>query len=173
MTPGELLVRTDSLMAGYSKRPDATAAAIDADGWYHTGDEVRFRDDGNMVFVGRLSDMFKSGGCNVYPREIELCLEDHPAVALAAVVGVADEVFDEVGRAHLLLDHPVSTDEPLDHCRTHLANYGPTWPIPDPPGQLRTHRANYKVPKRIILHDTLPMLAVSKIDKVALRRIPV
>ncbi|MBT5851103.1 MAG: long-chain fatty acid--CoA ligase, partial [Acidimicrobiaceae bacterium] len=146
---GEMLVRCDFLMKEYWNRPEATAAAIDSDGWYRTGDLLRQRDDGRYVFLGRNSDMFKSGGYNVYPREIEDCLEEHPAVALAAVVGVPDELFQEVGHAHVVLSGDAAPDAIIEHVRSHLANY--------------------KVPKAVFVHEQLPMLAVGKVDKVALR----
>ena len=146
---GEMLVRCDFLMKEYWNRPEATAAAIDSDGWYRTGDLLRQRDDGRYVFLGRNSDMFKSGGYNVYPREVEDCLEEHPAVAMAAVVGVPDELFQEVGHAHVVLSGDAAPDAIIEHVRSHLANY--------------------KVPKAVFVHEQLPMLAVGKVDKVALR----
>ena len=146
---GELQVRGDWMMAGYWNLPDATAEAIDTDGWLHTGDLAVMRPDGCLSIVGRLSEMFKTGGYNAYPREIEICLEDHPAVRIAAVVGVPDPVFDEVGHAFVVAEADTSADELRDYCRTRLTNY--------------------KVPKAIHLRDALPMLAVGKIDKKSLK----
>ena len=146
---GEILVRGDWTMAGYWNRPDATADTIDADGWLHTGDLAVMRPDGNVTIVGRLSEMFKSGGYNVYPREIELCLEDHPAVQMAAVVAVADQVFDEVGHAFVVTSDETGVEDLRAHCIGRLARY--------------------KVPKAFHLLEELPMLAVGKIDKKALR----
>lgn len=96
--------------------------------------------------------MFKSGGYNVYPREVELSLEQHPAVALAVVVSVPDPLFDEVGWAYLLLKAGagVTAEELQAWCK----------------GQL----VNYKVPKRFIFREALPLLPVGKVDKLALRR---
>ena len=146
---GELLVRCGFLMKEYWNRPEATAAAFDGDGWYQTGDVLQRRGDGRYVFLGRNSDMFKSGGYNVYPREVEDCLEEHPAVAMAAVVGVPNELFGEVGHAHVVLSGEASADEIIEHVKSHLANY--------------------KVPKAVLVHRQLPMLAVGKVDKVMLK----
>jgi acyl-CoA synthetase (AMP-forming)/AMP-acid ligase II len=149
---GEIHVRGDWLMAGYWNRPDATADAIDADGWLHTGDLAVLRPDGNVSIVGRLSEMFKSGGYNVYPREVERCLEDHPAVQMASVVSIPDPVFDEVGHAFVVADadgDAAALAAVLDaHCRERLANY--------------------KVPKAIHVRDDLPRLAIGKVDRRAL-----
>ena len=152
---GEIHIRGHCMMVGYWNRPEATAAAIDKDGWLHSGDIGLRRPDGNFQIVGRMSDMFKSGGFNVYPREIEMMLETHPAVAMAAVIGVPDDLFGEVGHAYLLLrtdDQP--SGEPAES---------------DVASWCRERLANYKVPKRFHLRRKLPMLPVGKIDKVALR----
>jgi acyl-CoA synthetase (AMP-forming)/AMP-acid ligase II len=95
--------------------------------------------------------MFKSGGFNVYPREIEMLLETHPAIAMAAVIGLPDALYGEVGHAYLLLQPEAQLEERrlADWCKERLANY--------------------KVPKRFHLRRHLPMLPVGKIDKVALR----
>ena len=89
------------------------------------GKQALWREDGNIELVGRLSEMFKSGGYNVYPREIELTLEQLPAVAMAAVIGVPDQLYQEVGHAYVLLepDQSVTEDELRAHCKDHLANY--------------------------------------------------
>ncbi len=92
---GEVLVRGYQVMAGYFELPDATAAAIDADGWLHTGDLGSMDADGNLRIQGRLKELIIRGGENIYPREIENIIASHPAVAAVAVVGVADPVFGE------------------------------------------------------------------------------
>ena len=151
--PGEILARHPAQMLGYHNRPDATAAAFTPDGFLRTGDVAVRRPDGVLRIVGRRSDMFKSGGYNVYPREIELCLEDHPAIAVAAVIGVPDAVYSEVGYAYLLArsgqPHP-GEDELRAWCRERLANY--------------------KVPKSFFVRDELPLLPIGKVDKQALKR---
>ena len=146
---GEIQVKGDFTMAGYWRLPEATAAAFTDDGWMRTGDLAVRRDDGYIRIVGRMSEMFKSGGYNVYPREIELALESHPDVAMAAVVSIPDPTFQEIGIAY------VTGGDALD------------------PGALRSFirdsLANYKIPKEIIVLDELPMLPIGKVDKPALR----
>ena len=149
---GELQFHGELMMLGYWNRPEATDGAFTEDGWLRTGDTGFWREDGNIELVGRLSEMFKSGGYNVYPREIELTLEQLPAVAMAAVIGVPDQLYQEVGYAYVLLepDQSVTEDELRAHCKDHLANY--------------------KVPKRFFTRTELPMLAVGKVDKQVLKR---
>ncbi len=97
---GEIAIRGHNVMKGYWNRPDATAAATDADGWFHTGDLARVDDEGDYFIVDRSKDMIIRGGYNVYPREIEEVLYEHPAVREAAVVGVPDDMLgEEVGVA--------------------------------------------------------------------------
>ena len=146
--PGEIQVRGDFIMLGYWNRPEATREAIDDEGWLHTGDLAVERPDGAIKLIGRLKEMFKSGGYNVYPREIEIALEAHPAVRLAAVISVPDPLYVEVGHAFVVADG-VSDDELREHCRARLANY--------------------KVPKRFTVATDLPLLPIGKIDKRALK----
>ena len=101
--PGEVLVRGETVMRGYLDDPEATAAAIDADGWLHTGDLGTFDADGYLRIVGRIKDMFIVGGFNAYPAEIENLLLRHPRIAQAAVIGVPDERLGEVGMAFVVL----------------------------------------------------------------------
>jgi acyl-CoA synthetase (AMP-forming)/AMP-acid ligase II len=149
---GEIEVRGLCRMVGYWRRPEATAAMLRDDGWAATGDLGLRRPDGLYRIVGRLSDMFKSGGFNVYPREIELALETHPEVALAAVVGVPDPLYGEVGWA-FVQPVPGSRPEPAA-----LAAYA------------RGRLADFKVPKRIEVRERLPLVAVGKVDKAALKQ---
>jgi acyl-CoA synthetase (AMP-forming)/AMP-acid ligase II len=144
---GEIQVNGDFVTLGYWNRPDATPDLFTPDGWLRTGDLAVLRPDGAYRLIGRLKEMFKSGGYNVYPREIELVLERHPDVAMAAVVGVPDPLYQEVGHAFVMV-HPgrQPTPEALEaHCRAELANY--------------------KVPKRFVVAAELPMLPIGKIDK--------
>jgi acyl-CoA synthetase (AMP-forming)/AMP-acid ligase II len=99
---GEIQVRHPGVFAGYLGRPGATREVFTDDGFLRTGDIAVRRDDGTLKLVGRRSDMYKSGGSNVYPREIELCLERHPRVAIAAVVSVPDPLYSEVGHAFVV-----------------------------------------------------------------------
>ena len=147
---GEVQVRHPHPFAGYLDNPQASAACFTADGWMRTGDLARIRDDGYLVFCGRSKEMFKSGGFNVYPREIELALEDLPQVRAAAVIGIDDETWGQVGHAFVELAGPAEPAELL------LA--------------LRGRLANYKVPKGLSVLRTIPRIGVSKIDRLALAR---
>ena len=100
--PGEILVRGYTLMRGYLDDPEQTAAAIDADGWLHTGDIGVLRADGNLVITDRKKDMFVVGGFNVYPAEIENVMSAHPAIGQVAVVGMPDDRLGEVGIAYVI-----------------------------------------------------------------------
>jgi long-chain acyl-CoA synthetase len=121
---GEIVIRGHNVMKGYWKRDDATAEAI-RDGWFHTGDMARVDEDGYFFIVDRKKDMIIRGGYNVYPREIEEVLYEHPAVREAAVVGVAhDELGEEVGAAIALKDGESATaDELRDFVKENVAAY--------------------------------------------------
>jgi acyl-CoA synthetase (AMP-forming)/AMP-acid ligase II len=149
---GEIQARGRWIMRGYFNQPDATAEAFTADGWFRTGDVAELRSDGNWRLVGRTKEMYKSGGFNIYPREIEICLEEHPAVALTAVLGVPDPLYGEVGHAFVQsVAEAVPEAEALDAwCRERLANY--------------------KIPKTFEIMDPLPTLPIGKIDKQSLRK---
>jgi acyl-CoA synthetase (AMP-forming)/AMP-acid ligase II len=147
-TAGEVQARSRLNLLGYWRRPDATAEAFTADGYFKTGDLAVRRPDGRYRIVGRLKEMYKSGGYNVYPREIEATLERHPAIALAAVVATPDPLWDEVGVAYVVPREATTAAELERHCRAHLANY--------------------KVPKRFVIADELPLLPIGKVDKRAL-----
>lgn len=149
---GEVCIRHPSVMAGYYNRPEATAAVFTADGWLRTGDRGLLREDGNLLLVGRYREMFKSGGYNIYPREIELALESHPAVATAAVVSRPDADFQSMGVAYVEAEPgaAVTAGELRTWCRERLAGY--------------------KVPKDISVLDRLPLLPVGKINRPLLAR---
>ncbi len=151
---GEIQIQGPTVMSGYLGLPEATAAAYTADGWLRTGDIGERQPDGYYRITGRLREMFKSGGYNIYPREIELVLEKHPGVEMAAVVSLPDPVYNEIGHAWVLVragdPRAPSAEELLVLCREHLANY--------------------KVPKLIHVRENLPMLPIHKLDKVALRQ---
>jgi fatty-acyl-CoA synthase len=143
--PGdELLVRGPNVFPGYWRNPEATAATL-AGGWLHTGDVVEVDDEGYVTIRGRLKEMFISGGENVYPAEIESVLHDHPRVQDAAVVGVPDETWGEVGAAFVVADGEVSEQELLAFCRERLARF--------------------KVPKSVHLVEALPRNSMGKIQK--------
>jgi len=122
---GEVLLRGPNVMLGYLDDAEATALAIDADGWLHTGDVGRLDERGYLTITDRLKDMYICGGFNVYPAEVEQALAGHPAVAESAVIGVPDGRLGEVGRAFVVL-RPGATatgDDLIDFCRGRLANY--------------------------------------------------
>lgn len=148
---GELQVQKEYCMQGYLRDGAATAEAFTADGWLKTGDMATQDPDGYFRLVGRIKEMYKSGGYNVYPREIEVVLEQHPQVLMSAVVPVDDDLYQQVGHAYLVpkIDASISEEELNQWCRERLANY--------------------KVPKRIFIRTTLPMLSIGKVDKFALR----
>jgi acyl-CoA synthetase (AMP-forming)/AMP-acid ligase II len=148
---GEIQVRARYAMTGYFNRPDATREAYTADGWLRTGDTAILRADGNIEFVGRRSEMFKSGGYNVYPREIELALEEHDEVEMSAVIGVPDRLYGEVGWAYVV----ACTGSNLD------GESLKSW--------CQQRLANYKIPKRFLVVDRLPMLPIGKADKMCLK----
>jgi len=146
---GELCIAGPQVMQGYWNRPDESAKVLrtDADGrvWFHTGDIASIDQDGFTTIVQRKKDMIIVDGFNVYPSEVETVLYLHPAVRLAAVIGIPDEYHGEVVKACVALKEgaPTTPDELIAHCKTALAPY--------------------KVPKQVELRDTLPMSAVGKI----------
>jgi fatty-acyl-CoA synthase len=149
---GELLIRGPNITPGYWNRPDATADAIRADGWLHSGDVARCDEDGQYFIVDRWKDMYISGGENVYPAEVEKVLEQHPAIAEVAVVGMPDDKWGEVGKAY----------------------YGvhPDQDAPDPEALrafCRERLAGYKVPKAFERVEALPRNALGKVTKQELR----
>jgi len=149
---GELCARGYLVMRGYHDAPEATAAAIDAGGWYHTGDLASMDGRGYLRIEGRIKDMIIRGGENIYPREIEDALFAHPAVAEAAVIGVPDETWGEVVAAYV--------------------RPAPGQPAPSP-GELRAHcrehLAPYKTPQHWVFVDAFPMTPTGKIQKFKLR----
>jgi acyl-CoA synthetase (AMP-forming)/AMP-acid ligase II len=149
---GEICVATEQLMAGYWKRPDATAAAIGDDGWLRSGDGGHLDDDGYLFVTDRIKDMIISGGENVYPAEIERVLAEHPAVADVAVIGVPDDRWGEVPKAVVVAAAGQTVDEAglLSFCREQLASY--------------------KCPKSVDVLDELPRNATGKILKKDLRK---
>ncbi|MDT8307016.1 MAG: long-chain fatty acid--CoA ligase [Anaerolineae bacterium] len=148
---GEILIRGHNVMKGYYDRPEESAEALRG-GWLHTGDIGRFDEDGYIYIVDRVKDMIIRGGFNVYPREVEEVLMTHPAVSLAAVIGVPDEQYGEEVKAFIVLkeDAPEITAEELR-----------AW--------AKENMADYKYPREIEFRDTLPMNATGKILKRDLR----
>lgn len=146
---GEVEVRTPFGMLGYWEDPAASAAAVSVDGWRRTGDVGVLSPDGDLALRGRVHDIFKSGGYNIYPPEIEAALESHPRILQAAVIGAPDPLYGMAALAFVVADGAAPS---ADDLRLHL----------------RARLANYKVPKRFVVVEALPRLPVGKIDKQAL-----
>jgi len=122
--PGEIVLRGENIFKGYFKNEGATAHAFRG-GWFHTGD-IGYRDrDGFFFIVDRKSDMIIRGGENIYPREIDEVLYQHPSVAAAAAVGVTDDLYGEEVAAFVVLKEGVqaSAEEIIEHCRARLADF--------------------------------------------------
>ena len=151
---GELLVRGEFVMRGYLDDPEATAEAIDADGWLHTGDVGVLDEAGNLRITDRLKDMYISGGFNVYPAEVEQVLMRLDGVADVAAVGVPDERMGEVGKAFV-----VRADSPTGEALT----------ADDVIAFARAHLANFKVPRQVEFTGPLPRNLSGKVLKKDLR----
>ncbi|HOJ43110.1 MAG TPA: AMP-binding protein, partial [Syntrophorhabdaceae bacterium] len=121
---GEIIVKSKSIMVGYWNKPDYTKETI-VDGWLHTGDMGYYDEKGYMYIVDRKKDLIITGGENVYPREVEEILYQHPSVMEAAVIGVPDEKWVERVHAVIVLkkDARVTGDEIIDFCRERIAKY--------------------------------------------------
>jgi fatty-acyl-CoA synthase len=141
---GELLVRGPNVFAGYWRNEEATAATL-AGGWLHTGDVVERDEEGYFWIKGRVKEMYISGGENVYPAEVESVLHEHPRVADAAVVGVPDETWGEVGVAFVVAHGGLAEDELIAFARERLARF--------------------KVPKAVRFVDELPRNSMGKVQK--------
>ena len=148
---GEVLVKGANVTPGYWNNEPATRAAFTADGWLRTGDVGRLDADGYVTIVDRIKDMFISGGENVYPAEVERALLAHPEVQEAAVIGVSDERWGEVGRAFVVprADARPEPERLRAFCRERVAGY--------------------KVPKTILVVADLPRTAAGKVQKHLLR----
>jgi fatty-acyl-CoA synthase len=153
---GELCVRGYNVMKGYYNDPSATSAAIDPDGWLHTGDEASIDGNGFVRITGRIKDLIIRGGENISPKEIEDCLREHPAVADAYVYGLPDQFFGEQVAAAVRLrteaaaeSHFRSSEELIVWCASRLARF--------------------KVPKYVRFVTDFPMTASGKIQKYKLR----
>ena len=149
--PGEILGRSYMVTQGYYKKPEDTARALDADGWFHTGDMGVMRSDGHLRFLGRYKDMLKIGGENVDPMEVEGFLMSHAAIRMAAVVGVPDARLSEVVVAFVQVEPggKLTEREVIEHCRGRVASF--------------------KTPRHIAFVDEFPMTSTGKIQKVKLR----
>jgi fatty-acyl-CoA synthase len=149
---GELCTRGYLVMKGYDREPDATARAIDRDGWLHTGDLSTMRPDGYFRITGRLKDMIIRGGENIYPREVEEFLYTHPKIADVQVVGLPDEKLGESVAVWIRLKtgEKATEDEIRDFCRGKIAHF--------------------KIPQYIRFVDAFPMTVTGKIQKYVIRQ---
>jgi acyl-CoA synthetase (AMP-forming)/AMP-acid ligase II len=152
-TPGEVLIRDDKLLIEYLDNPEATRAALDADGWLHSGDVGHLDANGYLRLTDRLKDMYIVGGFNVYPAEIEKQMSGLPGVQQSAIIGVPDRRLGEVGHAFIVRSagSTVSAEEIIAWSKANLANY--------------------KVPRGVTFVDELPMNATGKVIKYALREL--
>jgi fatty-acyl-CoA synthase len=151
-TIGELWVKGPNITKGYWNQPEVTASAF-TDGWLHTGDAALIDEDGYYFIVDRWKDMYISGGENVYPAEVENVLYQHMSIAEAAVIGIPDHRWGEVGRAVVVVkpDRSLSEDEVIAHCAANLARY--------------------KLPHTVVFTDALPRNATGKVHKPTLRKL--
>ena len=148
---GEFVARGYNVMKGYYKMPSATASAIDADGWLHTGDLACRTPDGNYRITGRLKDMIIRGGENIYPKEIEEFIYTCPKVSDVQVIGVPDEKYGEEIMACIILREGETMT--VEEMKTYIAD----------------HMARHKVPRYIDFVDSFPMNAAGKIQKYKMR----
>ena len=148
---GEILVKGFNVMRGYFDDPEATAEALDGEGYLRTGDIGLVGDDGNLRITDRKKDMFIVGGFNAFPAEIEGIMLTHPGVAQVAVVGVPDDRLGEVAQAYVVRRGGEAVDEAqlISWCREHMANY--------------------KVPREVQFVDELPLTASGKVQRFRLR----
>lgn len=143
----EVLLKGGQVFKGYWRNPMATEEAFTDDGFFRTGDVGEIGDDGSLAIRGRLKELIISGGFNVYPREVELVLETHPAVDEVAVAGVPSEAWGEEVTAYVVASEQMAVDE----------------------GELiafaRERLAAYKCPRRVVVVEKLPRNAMGKIER--------
>ncbi len=149
---GEIAFRGPVVMKEYLNNPIATSLVKDKEGWFYTSDLGWVDENGYVYVCGRKSEMYKTGGENVFPKEIEDLLEMHPAVQMAAVIGVQDSMYGEIGYAFVVpkVGASVTEAELREYCKRHLAGF--------------------KVPRKFEFRNTLPLLSNGKIDKLTLRQ---
>jgi fatty-acyl-CoA synthase len=150
-TIGELWVKGPNITKGYWNQPEETAASF-TDGWLHTGDAALVDDEGYYFIVDRWKDMYISGGENVYPAEVENVLYQNESIAEAAVIGISDVRWGQVGRAVVVVKpgRDLTEDDVVAHCAANLARY--------------------KLPHSVVFTDALPRNATGKVHKPTLRR---
>jgi fatty-acyl-CoA synthase len=145
--PGELCARGHGVMAGYYENPEATARAIDSEGWLHTGDLAFRREDGTYRIVGRSKELIIRGGENIYPPEVEEFLHHHPDVAEAAVIGLPDAKYGEIVAAWVVPRSGVdlSPEDVRSYCRGRIAHF--------------------KIPQHVAIVPALPRTVTGKVRK--------
>jgi len=154
-TPGEFVVRGYNVMKGYYKMPEATAQAIDKDGWLHTGDLATMDENGYFKITGRIKDMIIRGGENIYPKEIEEFLYTHEAIKDVQVIGVPSKEYgEEIMACIILKENAVLTEDEVKE-------------------YVRTNMARHKTPKYVKFMDSFPMTASGKIQKYKLREMAI
>ncbi|GAA3698921.1 hypothetical protein GCM10022377_09910 [Zhihengliuella alba] len=150
---GELCTRGYAVMRGYWGEPEKTEAAIDADGWMHTGDLAVMDDDGYVRIEGRIKDLIIRGGENISPREIEEFLHRHPDIQDVQVIGVPDERYGEEVMA-CIIPHEgaaeLTAEELREYCRGRIAHY--------------------KIPRYVQIRSSFPMTVSGKVRKVEMRQ---
>ena len=148
---GEFCSRGYNIMKGYYKMPDATAAAVDAEGWLHSGDLARRNPDGTFLITGRLKDMIIRGGENIYPKEIEEFIYTHPDVSDVQVIGVPDKKYGEAVMACIIKKEgsALTAEEMTEYIKSHMARH--------------------KVPQYIEFVDHFPLNAAGKVLKYKMR----
>ena len=144
---GEIAVKGPTVFAGYLNNPGATATVFDAEGRLYTGDLATRDPEGYYSIVGRTTEMYIRGGENVYPREIEDVLKEHPDIVLAAVLGIPDSMMGEAGRAYIIKmpGSELTEEDVISYCAEHLADY--------------------KVPRDVVFRDMLPLTPIGKVLK--------
>ncbi|MGE5422793.1 MAG: class I adenylate-forming enzyme family protein, partial [Ignavibacteriales bacterium] len=147
--PGEIAIKSPCIMKGYNKKPEATKAAFNKDGWLMTGDMGRVDEEGYIYIVDRRKDMIISGGLNVYSVEVEEILRKHPKVQQAAVIGVPDDHWGEAVTAMIVAAEECTAEEIKEWCKDKMAKY--------------------MQPKNVHFCDSFPLTPIGKIDKVSLR----
>ncbi len=155
--PGEICVSGPLLAGGYWNKPEATAEAF-RDGWLHTGDMAREDEDGFYFIVDRVKDMIVTGGFNVFPREVEDVIAEHPAIAQVCVVGAPDEKWGEAVTAVVVL----RSDAPRDDAAIEKMTA-------EIQAAVKERKGSVQSPKRVVLADSLPLTGLGKPDKKAVR----
>jgi fatty-acyl-CoA synthase len=152
---GEICTRGFHIMEGYYKMPEATAKAIDEDGWLHTEDLVIMDEDGYFEIIGRLTDMIIRGGENVYPKEVEEFIRQHSEIKDVQVIGIPDEKYGEEVMAYVQLKEraEVNPEDLFEHFKERIS-----W---------------HKLPKKIKIVDEFPLTASGKVQKYRLREMAI